>query len=315
MPGSKNKKLINYCQLVFYDGICAPTTKYILVTTNKKLETVISLAKNIPSPLKIQVLYLFTSTNKKKEIKIQNYWKIDTQTLVSIEESFLVKTKKPFKFSSITTFDLGEKSKLEYFQTKNHQLEQKSQFFIKQAHKSEVKLAQFLVAKKNHNNELNFELNDETTKTSYQGFYLLQPNAHYQEKIHFAHLKPLGQSLALSKGLLKKNSKMTFKGLATISPAASKTETKIINKNLLLAENASVTSEPQLEIYHDDVKCFHGSATGQLDQEALFYLSSRGIKYQEAQKMLINAFAKEIINSISDAEIAKLWEKILWEVL
>src|SRR5260370_15436822 len=99
-------------------------------------------------------------------------------------------------------------------------------------------------------------------------------------------------------GIRDGRSKGVFHGRILVRQAAQKTDAKQTNKNLLLSEEATVDTKPQLEIYADDVKCTHGATIGQLNDESVFYLRSRGIGAETARRMLIHAFAVEIIERI-----------------
>src|SRR5260370_17814353 len=99
-------------------------------------------------------------------------------------------------------------------------------------------------------------------------------------------------------GILDGRSKGVFHGRILVRQAAQKTDAKQTNKNLLLSEDATVDTKPQLEIYADDVKCTHGATVGQLNDESVFYLRTRGIGAETARRMLIHAFAGEIIEHI-----------------
>jgi Fe-S cluster assembly protein SufD len=96
-----------------------------------------------------------------------------------------------------------------------------------------------------------------------------------------------------------------FTGRIVVSPGAQKTDAKQTNKNLLLSNEAQADSKPQLEIYADDVKCTHGATVGQLDEEAVFYLRSRGIDEDAARSLLVYAFAQEGLNEIQVEAVRK----------
>ena len=101
----------------------------------------------------------------------------------------------------------------------------------------------------------------------------------------------------------------------TSDPAAQKTDAKQTNKNLLLSDDATVDTKPQLEIYADDVKCTHGATIGQLNDESIFYLRSRGIPKNTARRMLIHAFAGEIIERVKCEPVREQLDKIVWDRL
>ena len=129
-------------------------------------------------------------------------------------------------------------------------------------------------------------------------------NLHGEENIlaetHVTHAVGGGKSEQLIKFVLDDNSHGRFIGDLKIAPDAQQTEAHQTNRNLLLSETAEMRTQPQLEIYADDVKATHGASTGQLDESALFYMQQRGIDKQKARQLLVNAFMKEIVETISD---------------
>src|SRR5690606_6418082 len=114
------------------------------------------------------------------------------------------------------------------------------------------------------------------------------------------HAVPHCDSSELYKGVLYDRSTGVFNGKVIVRQDAQKTNAFQQNNNLILSENAQMNSKPELEIYADDVKCSHGSTTGQLDDEALFYLQSRAIGRNEAQRMLTSAFGGEVLNQVEN---------------
>ena len=120
---------------------------------------------------------------------------------------------------------------------------------------------------------------------------------------HVTHAVGGGTSNQLVKFVLADNSRGHFVGDLKIAPDAQKTEAHQTNRNLLLSEEAEMRTQPQLEIYADDVKATHGASTGQLDESALFYMQQRGIDKQKARQLLVNAFMKEVVETISDEKI------------
>jgi Fe-S cluster assembly protein SufD len=113
------------------------------------------------------------------------------------------------------------------------------------------------------------------------------------------HAKPYCESHEVYKGMLDGQARGVFNGKIFVRPQAQKTDAKQTNKVLLLSDDATINTKPQLEIFADDVKCTHGATVGQLDDTALFYLRARGIGYQQARAMLVHAFASDIIDRIT----------------
>jgi Fe-S cluster assembly protein SufD len=129
------------------------------------------------------------------------------------------------------------------------------------------------------------------------------------------HAQPHCNSHEYYNGILDDRSKGVFHGRILVRQIAQKTDAKQTNKNLLLSENATVDTKPQLEIYADDVKCTHGATVGQLNDESIFYLRSRGIGAETARRMLIHAFAGEIIERIRYRPAREELDNLIWDRL
>lgn len=139
------------------------------------------------------------------------------------------------------------------------------------------------------------------------GLYLIDKEQQADNYIYVEHGHPHCQSNELFKGIMDDAARATFNGHVLVSDGALKTEAFQTNKNILLTDKAHVDTKPFLEIYNDDVKCSHGSTIGQLDENALFYLRSRGISERTAKTMLFYAFCDEVIRKI---EIPALRERL-----
>ena len=147
-------------------------------------------------------------------------------------------------------------------------------------------------------NEINAVLDGEGCECTLNGLYLASGEQHVDNHTRIDHVKPHGTSRELYKGVLDGKARGIFNGKIYVHKAAHQTDAKQTNKNLLLSRGAWVDTKPQLEIYNNDVKCSHGSTIGQLDQDAIFYLRSRGIGVATARSLLTYAFASEVINRI-----------------
>ncbi len=114
------------------------------------------------------------------------------------------------------------------------------------------------------------------------------------------------KSYQLIKSVLGKNSKSVYQGKIFVNSEAQKTDGYQLSKALLLDETSEFNAKPELEIYADDVKCSHGSSSGNLDENSIFYLMSRGLSSQDSKKLLINGFLQEVVEKITDSEIKNL---------
>ncbi len=147
------------------------------------------------------------------------------------------------------------------------------------------------------------------------GLYLTRGDQLADHHMVVEHAQPHCNSHEYFNGILDGRSKGVFHGRILVRPAAQKTDAKQTNKNLLLSEDATVDTKPQLEIYADDVKCTHGATVGQLNDESIFYLRARGIGAETARRILIHAFAGEIIERIRCAPAREELDTLMWQRL
>jgi len=159
------------------------------------------------------------------------------------------------------------------------------------------------------------ELGAPGAHASLDGLYLVEDTQHTDTQIKVRHAAPHCTSHELYKGILDGKSRAVFSGRIVVDPGAQKTDAIQSNRNLLLSAGALVNSNPQLEILADDVRCTHGSTVGRLDEEAVFYLRSRGIGRATAESLLTYAFAAEIVQQIPVVEIRERMERHLVERL
>ena len=138
-----------------------------------------------------------------------------------------------------------------------------------------------------------------------KGLYLAKTNQHHDITTLMQHKHPESKSNQHIKGILQEDSSGVFQGKVVVSKDAQKTDAFQFNQNLLLSENAQVNIKPELEIYADDVKCSHGATTGELDEQMLFYLRSRGLNKEEAKKILIEGFVNELFENVTNKELKK----------
>lgn len=157
-------------------------------------------------------------------------------------------------------------------------------------------------------NDLNIIVDGENCESILNGIYLTDENQHVDNHTLVDHRKPHCYSNEKYKGIMNGNSTGVFNGKVFVRQDAQKINAYQSNQNILLSDDATINTKPELEIYADDVKCSHGSTTGQLDEEAMFYLQARGIGKESARKLLVQAFLDEAVNEI-DSEIFK--EKVL----
>ena len=160
-------------------------------------------------------------------------------------------------------------------------------------------------------NEINCNLNDQYSSAFINGIINLKNNQHHEIKTNINHLAENTKSYQLIKSVLNDNSKGVYQGKIFVNSKAQKTDGYQLSKALLLNKNTEFDAKPELEIYADDVKCSHGSTSGNLDEDAIFYLMSRGLNYQQSRKLLINGFLLDVVEKITDLEIKDLIKNIM----
>jgi Fe-S cluster assembly protein SufD len=147
------------------------------------------------------------------------------------------------------------------------------------------------------------------------GLYTLNENTLADNHTVVDHKKPNSFTNELYKGIMDGSSRGVFNGKIYVRPLAQKTNAFQANRNILLSDKASVNTKPQLEIWADDVKCSHGCTTGQLDEEAMFYLRTRGIHKDSARAMMLYAFAGEVTDKIHHPGIKDYMDTVIGERL
>jgi Fe-S cluster assembly protein SufD len=164
-------------------------------------------------------------------------------------------------------------------------------------------------------NDVFATLDGEGAECTLNGLYLAGGDTLIDNHTSIDHAKAHCPSHEIYKGILSGRAKAVFNGKIVVRPDAQKTDAKQTNKALLLSDDASINTKPQLEIFADDVKCTHGAAIGQLDDDAMFYLRARGIAEADARNILIHAFAGDILNRIKIDAVKTRVEKAVFAVL
>jgi Fe-S cluster assembly protein SufD len=168
-------------------------------------------------------------------------------------------------------------------------------------------------------NGLNIYVDGENCKTHLYGLYLLKGNQHVDNHTKVDHLKANCESNEIYKGVIDESATAVFNGKVYVRPDSQKINAFQNNRNIVMTDTAAVYTKPELEIYADDVKCSHGCTVGQLDEKALFYLKARGMSEKKAKKLLIAAFAGDVLNNIASEPVRNKVNQLLnnlygWEM-
>jgi Fe-S cluster assembly protein SufD len=208
--------------------------------------------------------------------------------------------KRRYLSNSLTEVFTGKDARMEYskVQNENNLSAQLTNTFIHQEEGSHVVSNIITLHGGFIRNNIHINLSGEKAENHTFGLFIGDSNQHISNYTSIAHSKPDCLSNQLFKGILSENATGAFNGKIYVARDAQKTLAYQKNNNILLSPAARMNSKPQLEIYADDVKCSHGATVGQLDEDALFYIRSRGIKEEEARFLLMYAFANDIIGNI-----------------
>jgi Fe-S cluster assembly protein SufD len=164
----------------------------------------------------------------------------------------------------------------------------------------------YSVGSKFMKNEVNCNLNNQYSSAFINGVINLKNMQHHEIKTNINHLAENTKSYQLIKSVLNDDSKGIYQGKIFVDKKAQKTNGYQLSKALILNENTEFDGKPELEIYADDVKCSHGSTSGNLDEDSIFYLMSRGLNHQQSKELLINGFLMDAVEKITDLEIKSL---------
>lgn len=221
---------------------------------------------------------------------------------VTFIEQQIVLSDAPYFYNEVKEIQGGHNSHVHFFRIQNEGMNSISMSNIesnimKDATFSSVNLSLSGLLVRNN---LNLNLLGSNSEGNMYGLYLTNGNSHVDNHTNVDHTIPHAESNELYKGILTDKSRGVFNGKIFVRQDAQKTNAFQQNNNILLSEDAIVNTKPQLEIWADDVKCSHGCTTGQLDEEALFYLQARGIGKEKARGLLLYAFAGEVMEHITD---------------
>jgi len=206
----------------------------------------------------------------------------------------------PFLCNRVTEVFVHENAVYEHYklESTHHEMTNIGSLFVEQESASNVLVNEITLLNGLTRNNIRVNLNGEHSETLLCGMAVGDETEHIDNHTVISHLKPHCQSRELYKYVLDNNATGVFSGKIHVAKDAQKTAAYQSNKNICLNTAAKMYTQPQLEIYADDVKCSHGASTGQMDESALFYLRSRGMPEKEARMLLMLAFANDVIENI-----------------
>lgn len=265
----------------------------------------------------IQFVYVATANRGHATFHPRNLVIAEANSSVTVLESYVSLGGAGYFTNAVTELFVGDNARLEFVKFQD---EAADAFHIAGFHgefgrASNVNVHSFALGAKLSRNNIRTKLAGEGLECVLNGLYLTRNEQLADHHMIVEHAQPHCASHEYFNGILDDKSRGVFHGRILVREIAQKTDAKQTNKNLLLSDDAGANTKPQLEIYADDVKCTHGATIGQLNQESIFYLRSRGIGPDTARRMLIHAFAGEITERIRHEPAREELDKLVWDRL
>lgn len=269
----------------------------------------VRVPKNTVVDKPIQIIFFNTSDDREIMVQPRNLVILEQGAKAEIIERHQSLTETPVLTNAVTEVSVGANAELHYYKLQNdvHSASLVDNTWIDQYRDSVAKFSTFSFGGRLTRNNLHFGLKEPNAVSYMNGVTIIGENQHVDHHTLADHLVPHCESHELYKGIYDANSTGVFNGKIVVHKDAQKTNAFQQNDNILLSDRATVDTKPQLEIYADDVACSHGCTVGQLDEEALFYMRSRGIADKEARALLMYAFASDALGEVA---IPKLKQKV-----
>ena len=278
--------------------------------TNKSFKIVVKKGYQLTKPL-----IIYHTTNSKiwsKNINLRLNFELYENSSLRLIDLFRDTSEKNF-LNIFYNFDLKENSilknyKVDKFENKNI----KYSFNNIEQDKNSISETFILSSGSNFcKNEINCNLNGEYSSAFVNGIFSINNNKHHEIRTIINHLTENTKSYQLIKSVLEDSSRAVYQGKIFVNSKAQKTDGYQLSKAILLNKDSEFNAKPELEIYADDVKCSHGSASGSLNEESIFYLMSRGLNYQQSRELLINGFLLDVVEKITDSEVKNLIKNMI----
>ncbi len=265
----------------------------------------------------IELLFMSACSGKDRLGLPRNLVLCRSGSSATIVERYLSATKSRSLTNVVTETVLDSNARLSHYRVVDESPDSYhvGGLFAQQDQSSRLNACSVVVGGGLVRNDVLVNLNAPGAAVDLTGLYLARGRSHVDNHTHVVHHTPDGTSRENYKGILDDRSRAVFHGRITVGPGAQQTDSEQSNQNLLLSRDAEVDTKPQLEIYADDVKCAHGVTVGQLDDNAVYYLRTRGVGEDEARKMLTLAFAGDILAKIEEPTLKAYLEDFVSDLL
>ena len=278
--------------------------------TNKVFKILVKKNYSLNKPL-----IIYHSTNEKiksKNINLRLDFELEENSSLRLIDFFFDSSDKNFT-NILYNFDLKKNSILKNYKIDKFKNENLKYSFNNIEQEANSVSETFILSSGSNffKNEINCNLKGEYSSAFVNGIFSLKNNQQHEIRTTINHLVENTKSFQLIKSVLGRLSKAAYQGKIFVDSKAQKTDGYQLSKAILMDETSEFNAKPELEIYADDVKCSHGSASGSLNENSIFYLMSRGLNYQQSKELLINGFLLDVIEKITDSEIKNLVKNMI----
>ncbi len=278
--------------------------------TNKVFKVLVKKNYSLKKPL-----IIYHSTNeriKSKNINLRLDFELEENSTLRLVDFFTDSSDKNF-MNIIYNFDLKKNSILKNYKIDKF-INKDLKYSFNNIEQEANSVSETFILSSGSNffkNEINCNLKGEYSSAFVNGIFSLKENQQHEIRTIINHLVENTKSYQLIKSVLGKLSKAAYQGKIFVDSKAQKTDGYQLSKAILMDETSEFNAKPELEIYADDVKCSHGSASGSLNENSIFYLMSRGLNYQQSKELLINGFLLDVVEKITDSEIKNLVKNLI----
>lgn len=265
----------------------------------------VSIPENTHLRHPIHLIYINTEANSDCMTHPRHLIQVGDHSRAVIFEEYIGADNTPYFTNVVTQIDAGEQAFVYHykFQHEGHSAFHIANTLIQQRRDSYVATYHVANGALLGRDDLNYALNEQGAECQLFGLYCLDGRHHIDNHTRIDHRVAHCSSQQQYKGIMDGQSRAVFNGKIVVHPGAKQTRANQSNQNLLLSKTAEINTKPELEIYTDDVNCTHGATVGQLDEQALFYLRTRGIDYQAAHHLLVCAFANDLLAQLPHSAI------------
>ena len=278
--------------------------------TNKSYKILIKKDYKLAKPL---IIYHTTNDKiKSKNVNLRLEFKLEENSSLRLIDLFNDNSEKNF-LNIFYNFDLKQDSILKNYKIDKIKNKNVKYSFNNIEQDTNSVSETFVLSSGSHffKNEINCNLKGKYSSAFINGIFSLSDDRHHEIRTTINHLTENTKSYQLIKSILDDSSKAVYQGKIFVNSEAQKTDGYQLSKAILLDKASEFNAKPELEIYADDVKCSHGSASGSLNEDSIFYLMSRGLSYQQSKELLINGFLLDVIEKITDSEIKHLIKNLI----